>query len=128
MNLLELLKSYPWFHVSPAVQKQTGLYGVPAAAWAPLAANFIQGQQKVALFVAPNTEHTERIRNDLQTLFDALENPPEVLLWPLPDNLSSSAEADSRSAQERLALLDTLRRPAPHGLVVVSSANALAHT
>ena len=128
MNLLELLKPYPWFHLTPAAKKQTGLYGVPATAWAPLAAHFIQQQQKVALFIAPNTEHTERIRNDLQTIFDALESPPEVLLWPLPDNLSSSAEADSRSAQERLALLDTLRRPAPNGLIVVSSANALAHT
>lgn len=128
MNLLEVLHQYPWYEPSPASEIEVGIYGVPPAAWAPLAGSILQQRKQVSLLIAPNTEHAERVQHDLEVLFGSEENPPEVLLWPLPDVLGSSAETDSRTTQERLAILDALRRPAPHGLVVVASANALAHS
>jgi len=128
MNLLELFEQYPWYEPSPASDSEVGIYGVPPAAWAPLAGSILYKKKKASLVIAPNTEHAERVLHDLEVLFDSQENPPEVLLWPVPDVLGSSGETDSRTTQERLAVLDALRRPTPNGLVVVTSANALAQT
>lgn len=128
MNLLEVLEQYPWYTPSPAANSETGIYGVPPAAWAPLAGSILSRQKKASLLIAPNTEHAERVQHDLEVLYNSQENPPEVLLWPVPDVLGSSGETDSRTTQERLAVLDALRRPTPNGLVVVTSANALAQT
>lgn len=77
------------------------------------------------LLVAPNTELAERCAHDLNAIFDGETDAPRVLIFPVPDR-SDREEGDSRTTQERLALLDAIHRESK--LIVVAPVNALAHS
>lgn len=123
MNLLELLAA----HIDRSQFEKTLWARVPSPAWGAFSGTIQAESESTLLLIAPNTELAERAAHDLHAIFAGEPDAPKVLLFPVPERMQGDEiGGDSRSTQERLAVLDALHRE--KRVIVVAPVNALAHT